>query len=346
LIVLVQVLPVRKDGLLNSLHWILRDVTRQREVEFETEISSMVFRHATEGVMITDINGEIMAVNPAFTRITGYSAVEAVGRPANMLNSGIQDVKFYADFWRSLNETGRWQGRIYNRKKDGEIYPEWLAVSSVRDKDNRTLSHIGVFSDLSRLLQVEKELADLAHHDSLTGLPNRLLFQDRLTHALHQSERTGTPFTLIFIDLDHFKPINDRHGHDVGDRVLQETAQRLKTAVRKADTVARFGGDEFVILASSLGEDSDIDRYCQKLLEQISAPLAVDNLDLQVGGSLGCAVFPRHGTDDKRLLKHADIAMYRAKASGGNCHAIYLPVPPPATIAVVLIPADESLKEG
>jgi diguanylate cyclase (GGDEF)-like protein/PAS domain S-box-containing protein len=345
LIVLVQVLPVRKDGLLNSLHWILRDVTRQREVEFETEVSSMVFRHATEGVMITDINGEIMAVNPAFTRITGYSAVEAVGRPANMLNSGIQDAKFYADFWRSLNETGRWQGRIYNRKKDGEIYPEWLAVSSVRDKDNRTLSHIGVFSDLSRLLQVEKELADLAHHDSLTGLPNRLLFQDRLTHALHQSERTGTPFTLIFIDLDHFKPINDRHGHDVGDRVLQETAQRLKTAVRKADTVARFGGDEFVILASSLGEDSDIDRYCQKLLEQISAPLAVDNLDLQVGGSLGCAVFPRHGTDDKRLLKHADIAMYRAKASGGNCHAIYLPVPPPATIAVVLIPADESLKE-
>jgi diguanylate cyclase (GGDEF)-like protein len=327
LIVLAQVLPVRKDGILNSLHWILRDVTHQREIEFETEVSSMVFRHATEGVMITDATGE------------------AIGRRANLLSSGIQDAKFYSDFWRSLQETGRWQGRIYNRKKDGEIYPEWLTVSSVRDKDNRTLSHIGVFSDLSRLLQVEKELANLAHHDSLTGLPNRLLFQDRLTHALHLSERTGTPFTLIFIDLDHFKPINDNHGHDIGDRVLQEIAQRLKFAVRKADTVARFGGDEFVILAPSMGDDNDIDRYCQKLLARITAPLVIDQLDLQVGGSLGCAAYPRHATDDKSLLKHADIAMYRAKGHGGNCHAIYVPAPPPTTLPVILTATGEKPSE-
>jgi diguanylate cyclase (GGDEF)-like protein/PAS domain S-box-containing protein len=331
LIVLAQVLPVRKDGLLTSLHWILRDVTQQREVEVETEISSMVFRHATEGVMITDVAGEILAINPAFTRITGYSTVEAVGRRANLINSGVQDARFYADFWRGLQETGRWQGRIYNRRKNGEIYPEWLTVSSVRDKDNRTLSYIGVFSDLSRLLEVEKELADLAHHDSLTGLPNRLLFQDRLTHALHHSERYETPLTLIFIDLDHFKPINDKYGHDVGDRVLQAMAQRMKGAVRKADTVARFGGDEFVIIAPSMGEDTDIDRYCQNLLVQLTTPLIIDEFELQVGGSLGCAAFPRPGADEKSLLKHADIAMYRAKRRGGNCYTIFAPTRPRST---------------
>jgi diguanylate cyclase (GGDEF)-like protein len=193
---------------------------------------------------------------------------------------------------------------------------------------------------------VEKELANLAHHDSLTGLPNRLLFQDRLTHALHQSERYETPLTLIFIDLDHFKPINDKYGHDVGDRVLQAMAQRMKGAVRKADTVARFGGDEFVIIAPSMGEDTDIDRYCQNLLVQLTTPLIIDEFELQVGGSLGCAAFPRHGADEKSLLKHADIAMYHAKGRGGNCYTIFAPTPAPATDTAEQAPTEDGQKEG
>jgi len=323
LIVSAQALAVRKNGELCYLHWILRDVTSLRETEFETQISSMVFKHAGEGVAITDIEGEILAVNPAFSRITGYAAAEVIGRNLSLLSSGRHDAAFYAAFWRALRENGNWQGEIYNRRKNGEIYPEWLTVSAARDGDGGILSYIAVFTDLSRLLQEEKRLSFLAHHDPLTGLPNRLLFQDRLGQTLSQSRRSGVQFTLIFIDLDHFKPINDTFGHAGGDHVLQEVARRLAGTVRECDTVARIGGDEFVILAPGLVGDTDIGSLCGKMIDALRQPIQFDGHEVCIGGSFGCAEYPNHGDDEVLLLKCADAAMYRAKAAGGSTYVIY-----------------------
>ncbi|MCX7147626.1 MAG: GGDEF domain-containing protein [Sulfuritalea sp.] len=186
---------------------------------------------------------------------------------------------------------------------------------------------------MSRLLRAEKRLSYLAHHDSLTGLPNRLLFQDRLAQTLAQAKRSGVQFTLIFIDLDNFKPINDTLGHAIGDRVLQEAANRLSGSVRECDTVARLGGDEFVILAPGLVGDTDIGGLCNKMIDALRQPIQAQGNELFIGGSFGCAEYPNHGDDEVVLLKCADIAMYKAKAAGGNCYAIYeggaLPVPAP-----------------
>jgi diguanylate cyclase (GGDEF)-like protein/PAS domain S-box-containing protein len=318
LIASAQVIPIRPREAVEMLHWILRDVTHQREIEFDTQISSMVFKNATEGVMITDVEGDILAVNPAFTRITGYSAEEAIGRNPRFLKSGIQDTAFYGNLWKSLREKGNWQGKVNNRRKSGEIYPEWLTISAARDNQGNILSYIAVFNDLSHLLQAEKELAYLAHHDTLTGLPNRLLFQERLTQTISQSHRFGNLFSIIFIDLDRFKPINDTHGHEVGDHVLKEIARRLADSVREVDTVARMGGDEFVILAPGLAGKEAVEHVCHKLINAMIQPLHVAGHALQLGASLGCAEYPLDGEDEVALLRHADTSMYRAKAAGGN----------------------------
>jgi diguanylate cyclase (GGDEF)-like protein/PAS domain S-box-containing protein len=322
-IVLAQVLASQVRGGTRHLHWLMRNVTSQREAEFETQLSAMVFRSANEGVMITDLSGVILTVNPAFTRITGYSCTEVVGRRPSLLSSGVQGEDFYKEFWRSLTEKGSWQGRIYNRKKTGEIYPEWLTVSSARDTNGQILSYIAVFNDLSKLLEAEQQLSELANHDSLTGLPNRLLLRDRLTQTIVQARRTGIAYTVIFIDLDRFKPINDLMGHDVGDQVLIEVARRLRTVIREVDTVARVGGDEFVVLAPALGGDADIGMFCEKLLATLAAPFILFNEEVFIGASCGCAEYPRHGENDQILLKHADDAMYRSKHRGGNTYTIY-----------------------
>ena len=325
LIVAAQAVPVRHAGAPGYLHWIMRDVTHLRETEFESQVSSMVFRSTTEGVMITDVDGAILAVNPAFSRITGYSTEEVIGRNPRFLKSGLQDAAFYADFWRSLRDKGEWQGQIYNRKKNGDVYSEWLTVSSASGADGEVLTFIAVFTDLSRLLEEEKRLAHLAHHDSLTDLPNRLLLEERLEQTLTQARRFGLPFTLIFIDLDRFKEVNDCHGHQAGDFVLKEVARRLSAAVREVDTVARLGGDEFVILAPGLVGDADIGGFCAKVIDTLARPIALGALVVDIGGSLGCAEFPRHGEEASVLLGHADAAMYRAKADGGNSYVIYAP---------------------
>lgn len=331
LIVSAHALAVQREGEVRNLYWVLRDVTRFREVEFESQISTMVFNTATEAVMITDLEGEILAVNPAFSRITGYSAEEAVGRMPRMLRSGLHDEGFYREFWKSLKDAGTWQGEIFNRRKSGEIYPGWLTVNAAHDSDGRVLSYVAVFSDLTRILQTERRLAYLAHHDMLTGLPNRLMFQDRLEHTLTQARRSGQPFTLIFIDLDRFKQINDSLGHEMGDIVLKEAAARLSSSVREADTVARLGGDEFVIIAPGLAGEAQIGLVATKLIDSLCLPIDIGDQQLFIGGSLGCASYPAHGDSDSLLLRHADAAMYRAKAAGGNTYMIHDPGKSPDT---------------
>jgi diguanylate cyclase (GGDEF)-like protein/PAS domain S-box-containing protein len=323
LIVSARVLPLYKNKEVHGLHWVLRDITYLRETEFDTQIATTVFKSAAEGVMITDAKGEILAVNPAFTQITGYSADEAIGRNAGFIKSGVQNAAFYADFWNALRTNRAWQGELYNRKKSGEMYPEWLTISAACDSDGSVLSYVAIFSDISRLLRAEKRLAYLAHYDTLTRLPNRHLFQDRLTQILVSAKRSSAPFTLIFIDLDKFKEINDTLGHHAGDRVLQEAGKRLLREVREIDTVARLGGDKFVIIAPSLSGADNIGRVCRKAIESLSQPIHVEGRELLISGSIGCAEYPIHGDDDATLLRNADNAMYRAKAAGGNGYFIY-----------------------
>ena len=323
LIATANPMPVRLDGKLRSIHWIIRDVTHTRETEFESRISSLVFDSAAEGVMITDCSGDILAVNPAFSRITGYSAEEVIGRNPRILSSKLQNPDFYKNMWQSIKSTGQWQGQVVNRNKNGDLFTEWLAVNTAQDSDGKVLSYIGVFSDLSRLVEAEKRLFHLALHDSLTGLPSRQLLQDRMQQLITLNKRRAETFAVLFIDLDRFKPINDCYGHAVGDLVLKEVADRLGASVRTVDTVARLGGDEFVILAPGLSRELDIQMVAAKVLASVLRPLRIEGRELEIGASIGSALFPENGEDADLLLKHADLAMYQAKHRGGNTLVIY-----------------------
>lgn len=325
LIVAGRAFLLKRNGEAHSLHWVLRNITFLRETELDSQIAEMVFRGAAEGILITDLDGEIIAVNPAFSQITGYSANEAIGKNPRILGSGIQDAAFYADLWDSLRDNGFWQGQLYNRKKSGEMYPEWLSINAVRGSQGQNLSYVAMFSDVSRLLRAESQVSYLAHFDSLTGLANRHLFDDRLRQSLAHAKRTNTPFTLIFIDLDKFKAVNDTHGHSMGDRVLQEAARRLRASFREVDTVARFGGDEFVVIAPGLCDELNIDRVSAKVIAALIEPIELDGQSLEIGCSMGCAQYPLAGRDEIALLGNADRAMYRAKAAGGNAAFIHKP---------------------
>ncbi|MFZ4537717.1 putative bifunctional diguanylate cyclase/phosphodiesterase [Propionivibrio sp.] len=316
------VLPVSSAGEL-SVYWIMRDISVKRTNEFESQISSMVFRSAHEGIMITDIEGQIIAVNPAFTRITEYTEEEVIGKNPRLLASGRHGKEFYRAFWEEIIETGTWNGQIINRKKGGQLYPEWVTISAVKDESGATLSYIAVFSDITRFVETEKVLSNLAYHDTLTGLPNRRLLEDRAEQALAAARRSGSGVSILYLDLDRFKPVNDNLGHQIGDLVLQQVSQRMTEAIREGDTVARVGGDEFVILALGSSLDSDRSRMAQKLIDALSAPIFVAGHEVLIGSSIGCARFPQDGTDIATLLKHADIAMYSAKRAGGNHYCLF-----------------------
>lgn len=316
-------MPVRVDGDLRSIHWMIRDMTHMREAEFESKISSLVFGSTSEGVMITDCEGGILAVNPAFSKITGYSSEEAVGKNPRFLQSGAQDRHFYEKMWHTLRTDGHWQGQISNRKKDGEIYIEWLTLTSAQDDEGKVLSYIGVFSDLSRLMQAEKRLFDLAHSDALTQLPNSELLQDRLQQMIGLAKRRGEAFAVMAVDLDRFKQINDAFGHVAGDQALNEIAARLTASMRAADTVARIGGNAFAILAPGMVSEHGIGLVAGRIIGALLQPLDIDGREHIVGASIGVALYPDHGEEAASLLGHAQIAMREAKRAGGNTHAIY-----------------------
>ena len=322
LIVAVRLLPILKNDAVDAIHWMVRDLTRAREAEFDAQISSMVFRSATEGIMITDLEGDILAVNPAFSKITGYAAEEVIGRNPRILKSGVHDADFYQRYWADLKEKGHWQGELFNRKKNGEIYPQWLTITAARDSEGRILSYIAVFSDMSRLQEAEKRLSYIAYHDTLTGLPNRLLLLDRMRQSIAQARRGAFPLSVLFIDLDGFKQVNDTFGHEAGDHVLQETARRLQQIVRESDTVGRLGGDEFVIVANGLGNGEDTESLATKLVAALTRPIQVAGHELSVGCSIGISQY-EDGMDPEALLREADSAMYRAKQAGGGRYLSY-----------------------
>jgi len=285
----------------------------------ETEgLLAALMEACREGVSVTSPDGRIEWVNPAFTAITGFDPAEVLGQTPRVLKSDRHDEAFYAAMWRDLAETGRWEGEIWNRRKSGEAYPEWLSILAVRDQSGAVVRYVAVFRDLSDLKRHKDLLNQQAYHDPLTSLPNRHLFQDRLGVALAQSRIDGNPVGLICLDLDRFKNINDSLGHVAGDIVLSEVASRLSKLLRQADTLSRFGGDMFHMLLTGLRDPEDAAHVAGRILTCLSEPMEVGTRELHVSASLGITISPADGTDAGQLMQNAEMAMYRAKEAGRN----------------------------
>ena len=312
----------------------------QRRAEVELRLYATVFTHASEGMTITDANASIVAVNPAFTAISGYTMAEVCGQTPAILSSGKQGKAFYEEMWRELLEQGNWQGEIWNRRKDGGVYPEWLSIVAVRDENGVATNFIGVFTDISERKQNEAHIKHLAHHDVLTGLPNRLLLEDRLSQAMLKSKRSNRPMALIFIDLDRFKNINDTLGHEVGDNLLVQAAQRGLAVLRDTDTLSRQGGDEFVVVLPELDSRHDATHVTRKLLAALCQPYLLAGHELTISGSAGIALYPEDGETSSELLRKADAAMYRAKAEGRNTFRFFSPETNTASLGELLLEND------
>ena len=296
-----------------------------RGLLIEQRLSRIVFENSLEGIIVTDAKGRIQMTNDAFTETTGFSAEEVIGKTPALLKSGRQDEFFYQTFWTALKEKGQWRGEIWNKRKDGSIYPEWLNVSAVKGKEGSIDHYVAIFSDITERKQREEVIAFQAFHDTLTGLPNRSLFLDRLEQSLIQARRSRahTP-AIMFLDLDRFKLINDTLGHDAGDNLLREAALRLRRCVRESDTVARMGGDEFTVLLENV--DAAATRtVAQKILDSMKEPVLLADKPTVITTSIGISMFPRDGRNAEALMKHADTAMYQVKGSGRAAMSFFTP---------------------
>lgn len=282
------------------------------------DLFGKMFHNSGEAILITDADRNIVAVNAAFEEVTGYTADEAIGQNPRILSSGKQSTEFYRAMWLTIAATGQWRGEIWNRRKSGEIYPEWLCINVVRDSQGNVINYVSSFSDITQRKEAERRIEFLAHHDMLTGLPNRALFADRLEQALLNAERNDHQVGLLFLDLDKFKSINDTLGHLAGDQLLQSVATRLTACVRETDTVCRQGGDEFLVLLSEVGGRGDVERIAEKIITAMEGTHRVLESDIVVTFSIGVAVYPEDGADSASIIHHADAAMYRAKARGRN----------------------------
>jgi diguanylate cyclase (GGDEF)-like protein/PAS domain S-box-containing protein len=300
---------------------ISRDITETYRAEESLMLAKSVFETTTEGIVVTDTDTRILLVNPAFTAITGWSAAEAIGQTPSMLKSGRYPPEFYADMWQSIREKGHWEGEIWNRRKNGEIYVQWISINAIGDNRGKGTRYVALFSDITQRKTREEEVWRQANFDALTGLANRNLFHDRLDRALARARRNQESISLMFIDLDHFKWVNDTHGHRAGDNLLIEAAARLQGCVREEDTVARLGGDEFtVVLEGHAGRDA-MQTVAEKILAALTTPFDVGGIQVRISCSVGVTTFPQDGDDTHVLLHNADLAMYQAKAAGRNrCH--------------------------
>ena len=302
------------------------DITERKIAEKELAIAATIF-DSQQGMTVADADGLILRVNPAFTRISGYTQEDVVGQNPRVLKSGRHDASFYKAMWKSINSTGVWKGEIWNQRKNGEVYPEYLIITAVKDKNGTVINYVATFNDISLSKAAEEEIRNLAYFDPLTGLPNRRLLMDRLNQALTSSSRSGKEGAVLFMDLDNFKALNDTLGHDTGDLLLIKVAERLIDCVRKGDTVARLGGDEFVVMLNNLNKQAQeaaaqAEVIANKILDSLNQPYQLGPHVYSNTPSIGIAIFNSQETHRKiranELLKQSDIAMYQAKKAGRN----------------------------
>jgi diguanylate cyclase (GGDEF)-like protein/PAS domain S-box-containing protein len=303
---------------------LARDCSERVQAEEKLRQAAVVFDNAQEGIMVTDRDARILAVNQAFCEITGYDVAEVLGGTPARFKSGRHDAEFYRAMWDALIRTGRWQGEVWDRRKDGQVYPKWLSISAVRDASGQTARYVSLFADITHLKESEARLEHLAHFDPLTGLPNRLLFNSRLEHALEQARRHGQRVAVLFLDLDRFKTVNDSLGHPAGDELLIAVARRIRGRLREEDTVARLGGDEFVILLERLEDAQTAAVVAQDVLKVLTAPVMLGGgREVFIGGSIGISLYPDDAAEATRLVSSADAALYQAKEQGRNTYCFY-----------------------
>ncbi len=315
--------PIVTEGHVTASVTLFRDIKGRLSEKKRLREVNAAFSHAAEGIIITDTEQRILSVNPAFTHITGYEPEEVIGHTPSFLSSNFQDALFYQALWHELKQNLHWQGEIINRHKSGRLYTERLSITAVQDEDGRITNYTAVFSDISALKEKEQRLQHNALHDALTGLPNRAHLTDQINQALKHAPHKQKLIALLFIDLDRFKVINDSLGHDIGDILLQEVAARMKSCLKPDNLLARQGGDEFVILMDNISHPEDAEDVAKGVIETLKKDFHLAEHNLYVGSSIGISLYPHHGTDASTLLRHADIAMYHAKAEGGNRYQFY-----------------------
>lgn len=293
--------------------------------QFPKELIERVFENIAEGIMITDSNRRILSINVAFEFVTGFKLEEVQGKKPSILQSGVHDRAFYIDMWKQIGKTGMWQGEIWNRRKTGELYPEWLTILAIKDEAGKITNYCGIFTDLSERKIVEDELEKRALHDSLTEVCNRFAYIERMNALLEMTENKVMPIqhAILFMDLDRFKQVNDLLGHAIGDQLLVEVSKRVKTLVRNKDILARFGGDEFVITLANIQHPREAAKFAEHVLRVFEAPIKVHDQDVYISTSMGISIYPADGTTTEQLLNRADRAMSFSKENGRNCYSFY-----------------------
>ena len=312
-------------GLAKTILVVAQDISQRKKAEERLLLSSKVFSDTNEGIVITDAQQLIVDVNPAFVRITGFSKQEVMGKLPSFLRSGKQSPQFYEEMWSSIKAHGHWQGEVWNRTKQGELYAELLNISSLINQQNRVTHYIGVFSDITSIKQQQEKLNLMAHYDVLTKLPNRALFIDRFHQSIAHSIRTGHQLAVCFLDLDNFKPVNDTYGHEAGDHLLIEVSERIIGCIREEDTVSRQGGDEFAILLNDIKSPSQYEATVKRIHKALAIPYIIDDIEHHLTVSSGVTLYPSDNADIDTLLRHADHAMYQSKLAGKNRSQLYSP---------------------
>ncbi|MGE5516657.1 MAG: putative bifunctional diguanylate cyclase/phosphodiesterase [Bacteroidota bacterium] len=304
---------------------VLHDISARKRALARLDVAEKVLECTMEGVMVTDRRGTMLWVNQGFCRISGYSREEVLGQKAAMLKSGLQGPDFYAAMWGQIRQQGEWEGEIWNRRKDGEAYPEWLTIKAITDPSGQVTRYVGVFSDISKHKRAEETIRTLTYYDAVTRLPNRYLFMDRLHQALERAPRSGRKLALVMIGLNRFKQINETLGHQTGDQLLRVVAERLGASLRGHDTVARLRGDTFCCLLTDLAQDHDAHLVISRLLESFATSLEVDDHELYITAKVGISVYPVDGTDPDDLVQKAETAMNRSKELADNTYQFYTP---------------------
>ncbi len=308
-----------------AIQLVIRDITERRRAEEELRLAATVFQTTAEAIMVCDAGNRIKAINPAFTRITGYPLEGVLGKSPSILSSGRHDKEFYREMWNRLTLKGQWEGEVWNRRKSGEVFPEWLSITAIKDRWGNVVEYVAVASDITKRKQNEEHIRRQANYDALTDLPNRALFSDRLSRSIIAGRRESGMVALLFVDLDRFKTVNDTLGHARGDMLLEKVARRLLDCVREADTVARLGGDEFTIILRNINRSADAAGVAEEVIESLGRPFQLDGNEAFIGGSVGITIYPDDASDPETMLRNADMAMYKAKEAGRNVYRFFTP---------------------